>query len=325
MRYARLDGWVPIRLAWHERRAMIDWCHLGRRRFTEPFFDNTIDACLRDPCELVFRHLTPIEVLAERHASRPGVEPTGFIFHTSRCGSTLVAQMLAVLPQNIVISEASPIDGALRAHCRDPDVHDDQRVAWLRWMLSALGQPRAGSERQLFVKFDAWHALYLPLVRRAFPDVPWIFLYRDPVELLVGQLKQRGAAMVPGMVEFGLPEFHAEAIAGMSSEEYCARVLARICADALALLEIGDGKAVNYQQLPGAAWSTVADHFGIRLAPADIDRMREVANFDAKNPPLPFDKDGDRRKREANEAVRGLTAKFLRPLYERLEAVRDRG
>ena len=33
------------------------------------------------------------------------IEPTGFIFHESRVGSTLVANMLASIPANLVYSE----------------------------------------------------------------------------------------------------------------------------------------------------------------------------------------------------------------------------
>jgi hypothetical protein len=36
--------------------------------------------------------------------------PDGFVFHMSRCGSTLVAQMLAVVPDHVVVSEAEPLD-----------------------------------------------------------------------------------------------------------------------------------------------------------------------------------------------------------------------
>ena len=40
----------------------------------------------------------------------------------SRCGSTLVSQMLAALPQNIVISEAAPIDAVVQLNRAQPDL-----------------------------------------------------------------------------------------------------------------------------------------------------------------------------------------------------------
>ena len=44
--------------------------------------------------------------LLDQAAAEPGIDPTGFIFHLARCGSTLVSQMLAALPEHIVLSEA---------------------------------------------------------------------------------------------------------------------------------------------------------------------------------------------------------------------------
>src|ERR687886_1815554 len=87
---------------------------------------------------------------------------------------TLVSQMLAALPQNIVISEASPIDAVLRSKYRDPAISDAQRVEWLRGIVSAYGRPRDSREKCFFIKLDSWHTMFMNLIQRAFPDVPWI-------------------------------------------------------------------------------------------------------------------------------------------------------
>jgi hypothetical protein len=77
----------------------------------------------------------------------PGLPPTGFIFHMSRCGSTLVSQMLASIPDNVVISEAGPIDAVVQAQATLPDLDHDRHAEWLRGVIGALGQPRTGGER----------------------------------------------------------------------------------------------------------------------------------------------------------------------------------
>ncbi len=125
----------------------------------------------------------------------------------SRCGSTLLSQMLAALPEHVVLSEAGPLDTVLQLHFREPSVTDEERIGLLRAMMSALGQPRTGRERRLFVKLDSWHTLHLPLIRRAFPGVPWIFLFRNPVEVLVSHRRLRGGQALPGVLPpelFGL-------------------------------------------------------------------------------------------------------------------------
>ncbi len=220
MMRSTLDGWVPIRFYWEEAEPKVDWCYLGTRRFTEPLFAETIDSAMRLPFNLAFRRQTSVEVLLERQAQHPGLRPSGFIYHMSRCGSTLLAQMLAALPQNIVLSEAGPIDGVVGAHRRDSSVKDSQRCAWLRAMISALGQPRNG-ETHLFIKLDCWHTLDLPLIRQAFPEVPWIFLYRDPVEVLVSQVRERGSQTVPGMIDPAALGIDLATAYRMSAAEYC--------------------------------------------------------------------------------------------------------
>src|SRR5688500_14155098 len=90
--------WIPVRGYWREDRAFVDWCFLGKERLTEPFFDDSIVKRFRQPFNLLFRHQTPFEFLGELAEFSKGLKPTGFIFHLSRCGSTLVSQMFAALP-----------------------------------------------------------------------------------------------------------------------------------------------------------------------------------------------------------------------------------
>ncbi len=300
---------------------MIDWCYLGKTRFTEPFFEQTVERTLRRPFELLFRRQTPIEALRELGESEPEVCPTGFIFHMSRCGSTLISQMLAALPQNIVISEAGPVDSILRANWRDPRIMDEERIAWLRGLVNAYGRKRSGQEEHLYIKFDSWHTLCLDLVRRAFPDVPWIFLYRNPIEVMASHRRMAGAQMVPGNLPPGFLDLDWNVLAGMSHEEYGARVLERICQAGLTHLD-GAARLFNYRQLPQIVWSDLLAHFGVTYTPEEIARMQEVTRLDAKNPPLLFADDTAAKQGAATPEMRDLAARRLVPLYEQLEARR---
>ena len=307
----QLDGWLPIRIDWKQTPPQVDWGHVGPRRFTQPFFEQTIDICLRQPFNLLFRHQTPLETLVEWQTVRPG-----FIFHMSRCGSTLIAQMLAALPQNIVISEAPPLDAILRAK----DVTEQQRIAWLRGMLSALGQRRNGDEKHFFVKFDSWHTFDLPLIRHAFPEVPWIFLYRDPLQVMASQMKQRAIHLVPGVVE--LVGLDIASAAQMPAEEFCARVLSRICAAALDQLRSGSGRAINYTELPEAVCTSLREFFHLDCDADELDQMRQVTQFDAKNPSLFFTANTAAKNDALTPLAREMSARWLDPVYAELEALR---
>ena len=315
-----LDGFVPLRLYWREREPAIDWCYLGARAFTEPFFDQTIGDCLRHPFNLLFRHQTPIEMLHQRYETHPGIKPTGFIFHMSRSGSTLVSRMLASLSQNIVISEARPIDATLQAHFKSAEVSEQDRIAWLRWMVSALGQQRLGGENHFFIKFSGWHVLELPLIRKACPDVPWIFLYRDPIDVLVSEMEQRGQ-MIPDVLHPSLFGSDAPLVIAMAPEEYSAVVLAAICHAALVERDNG-GLLINYRQLPDAVWSSISEFFSVRWTEVEQERMKNVTRIHSKTPAGVFQQDSAGKREKATEQVREAARRWLYPTYEKLESAR---
>jgi len=320
--HARLPpgGWLPVRAGWRGEGLQVEWAYLGPRQLREPFFADSVARCLPKPFNRLFRYAAPIDAMAGWLRDHPGLTPNGFIFHISRCGSTLASQMLAALPHSIVVSEAAPIDAVVQARHISPDLGEEQHAAWLRWMIGALGQPRSGGERHYFVKLDSWHTLALPLFRRAYPNVPWIFVYRDPLEVLVSQLQRRGLHMVPGSMDhvFGFATGHNL----RPPERHCADVLERICDGVLRHHAPGAALLVNYRQLPAALWTDVLPHFAVACSPGDRTAMAEVARRDAKHPELPFSNDSAAKRRGATFAIRAA-AEPLAILHARFEALRQ--
>lgn len=322
---AQLAGWAPIRVYWRGQEAMVDWCHLGGLRFSAPFFEQTIHEALCRPFGLIFRHQTSLEELIDLHSDRPGLDPAGFIFHMSRCGSTLVSQMLAAAPENIVISEAGPIDFVLRAQSPGAVLSEAQRIQWLRGVVSALARPQGLRDKHCFIKFDAWHVLQLPLIRSAFPAVPWIFLYRDPAEVMVSHRREPGGQTVPGVLHPQLFGLDTISVGMIPPDEYCARVLGKILESALAHAGEQHSRLVNYKQLPNAFAPGLLDFFGVSYPDHTIERMRGVAHYNAKAPAFPFDRDSAQKQHEADDRIRQLTGQWLAPTYERLETARKQG
>src|SRR5262249_7044160 len=216
--------------------------------------------------------------------------PSGSIFPTSRCGSPLISHMLAALDRALVISEAPAIDDVLSADVHVPRVREGEQVQWLRAVVSALGQAQAGQDLY-FIKLDAWHTHKLPLLHRAFPTTPWIFVYRDPIEVLASQLRNPSMFALPGAMAPGMLAMDVADITTLSREVWCVRVLAGFCGAALRFRTTLHGLCVNYTQLPEAVWTTLASHCAITFSPEDVARMRQAARFDAKRPALPFQPD----------------------------------
>jgi hypothetical protein len=311
--------WTPAQIRWTQSGPLVDWCHLGDLRFTDPFYEQTIDRAMAHPFNLLFRRATPLAAMTEPTAFE--LRPAGLIFHMSRCGSTLVSRMLAAVPENVVLSEPGPLDQILRARERLPGLTDAQLVALLRGMTAALGRRRHAEERDLLIKLEGWHVLQFPLIRRAFPDVPWIFLYRDPLEVMASLELERPRQMMPGGLDAGLLGLDPASALALTPSDYGARVLERILEAALAHAAEG-GRLIEYRQLPDAASGDVLAHFGLHYGADALARMHEIARFDAKRPAAPYADDSEQKRRRPDAETRDLTERLLAPLHARLETAR---
>jgi hypothetical protein len=210
----------------------------------------------------------------------------------SRCGSTLVAQMLAAVKENRVMSEPIPLDHAL--------VRKD--AAMLRTMIGTLGQP-CESESRYFIKLDCWHIRSYALIRSVFPKTPALFLYRNPLEVLVSQMLRPGVWTLDN--------------GSMPREQHIACLLAEI-------MKAGESHAgglrlVNYTELPDVTYS----FFGIEWTPEQLQRMRQASQLDAKTPYFVFEDDRASKCSAATDRIRAAAA-GLAPLYQRLEELRER-
>jgi hypothetical protein len=292
--------WTPV---WVRAAGepVVDWAVVGEP-LTDPFFEQTADRAMRHPFNRVFARTTPLGVLQQLGSDELPLAPDGFVFHMSRCGSTLVAQMLAALPASIVVSEAQPLDAIVGLY-RAGRLSEDDAVLTLRGALCALGRPRLG-ERRLFVKFHASHILELPLFVRAFPEVPWVFLFREPRAVLTSQAQTLGAETFGG--ETGV----------VPDEEVAARAVAGYCEAALRHARIGRSSFVEYGRLPNAVVDEIVPFFGVRLDDGDRERLHLAARRDTKRP-------GEFAARERpgpSPRIDELAARLLDPAYEAMRA-----
>src|SRR5215203_3952872 len=131
---------------------------------TEPFFQQTIERATLETREELF---TEFDVLLQPESLLDTVPPTGFIFHSSRCGSTLVANACRAVAGSIVISEANAIDKLIARFVTDTgDVKESVYSVFLRGVVHALGQRRSGGEQHLFVKFACCGFSQIDRIRR---------------------------------------------------------------------------------------------------------------------------------------------------------------
>lgn len=295
-------GWLPYRFTGDG----VDWADFSNVDLDGDFYTAAARTALARPLNRLLRCRTGLDDFL-RGPPEGLRAPDGFIFHMSRCGSTLVARLLAALPDSYAANEPEPLDALLRAAGTAPE---EIQVAALRAMVGALGRRPS---RRWFLKLSAWPALALPLFRRAFPDVPWLFVHRDPAAVLASQLTMRGTELEPAITSPAL--YGIDPATPLSEEDYCAMALARICEAALAA---DGGLFVGHEDLPEAFYSRILAHFGIGADEADRAQMDRIADLHAKHPGQPYRPD----TAPIDPAIRAAADAHLAPIYARLRAVR---
>jgi hypothetical protein len=292
--------------------------YLGDTPLTTPFFHDAVEAARRRYGDVAPVEWRPADV--ERLAELAG-EPTGFIFHMSRCGSTLLSRMLAALERAIVISEPHAVNDLLMPTAQVDVV---ERSRWLRRLVGAFDKRRSRRAEWFFIKFSSWNVLEVETILAAFRHTPACFVFRDPVEVMVSVLNQPPGWMrwkteaVLGPYVVGTA--HDE-VARLTDEEYCARALGRFCQLALA---VGAERVrpLEYAELPAAAFTTIPRLFGLELTLAEIDRMHRTAQFDAKDAAgtRPFVADSLAKRQKASDSMRRLACEWAKPSFVRLRA-----
>lgn len=170
------DIWLPTKIIENKNggKAVLEWCKRKDLQFTDPFFYITID---KHELQLEKR-LTDPSVLMEYFSELTLPEPSGFIFHLTRCGSTMISQMLKQDPENLVLSEPGAAEQILELD----NFNFSQKVSMLIGVMRAFADNLNNPEKRFFVKFSS--AKWLPWIKLIYPNVPWIFVFRHPEEII---------------------------------------------------------------------------------------------------------------------------------------------
>lgn len=281
-----LAQWLPYKLLHAEDGPLCKWLYVGDKKYSEPFFDETIQKCLGFPFNSSrYKGYSNIELLPEWSANVTSIPPTAIIFHVSRCGSTLLSQLLGLLPQHIVLSEVPFLDALLRWPFQNVKEPLQNLDALIQAAVVFYGQQRTAQESQLFIKTDSWHVLLYQQWRRMYPGVPFILLYRDPREVIISHQKKRGMHAVPGVIEPALFGFEPEWGPHVGLDQYLAKVLERYLETFIEItLQDSLSFLVNYTSGMRNAVDTICQCTGVQISADERAMMLERTKFDAKEP-----------------------------------------
>src|SRR5262249_49488944 len=81
--------WLPVDAIIDEGRPAIEWMDFAGVEFDEPFFVETVARVKANDTKRTV--VTDLDLLLQFEKIADNLQPSGFIFHASRCGSTLLA------------------------------------------------------------------------------------------------------------------------------------------------------------------------------------------------------------------------------------------
>lgn len=295
----------------------LQWLNVNDIDLSEPFFDNNL---IRNMVKL--SSSVRESDLIGLYNSPKGInslDPNGFIFHMSRCGSTLISNLLRVKQDCIVMSEPEILDEICKL------LRDDNYsyVAQLyRNAIHSFGQCRMGTERSYVIKYPSYSTLALPLITELFPSVPRLFLYRDPVEVLVSNMNQPHQEWIYWNQLVG--QSMLEIAEQNTPLENCAMALKNTCENFLKHYNSAQCLVVNYADLTNRAsldyfMRTVMNKFNIVFTEQDIAQMLAESNQDAKQTGKEFASDSTRKGNSASVKLREIAHTHLTPVYDQLE------
>ena len=287
---ADLDNWIPYKLE-HRGEWLCRWLSVAGQRFSEPFFSETISKCQAQlPNGSRYASLSSLESLLAA-AAQPfaALVPSAFIFHVSRCGSTLLAQLLGLSRQNVVLSEVPLLDQILRLSVSDSGIAPASVEALMSASLRLLARQRNVDEARLFVKLDSWHVAFAPLIRKLYPATPFVLLYRAPDEVMRSHRKRRGMQAVPGLIEPQLFDLSDGDFDAGDADGYLDKVLAYYLSRFMGIAA-QDRRAllVDYRLGSMEMVRQVAAHAQFAISDADLASMEARSRFHSKYPDQNF-------------------------------------
>ncbi|MBV9084233.1 MAG: hypothetical protein JOZ62_16270, partial [Acidobacteriaceae bacterium] len=306
--------WLPAKVRLDADR--VQWVRAGEQTLREPFFHQTVQRLRRkDPLNIRWTDLG--ELLGAEQDS----QLSGFIFHVSRSGSTLLANMARACDEAIVLSEPEPLSQTLSFQVNASDVDElAKRTGVLRALMRAYG--RSCNRRYLLiVKFTSWNLLYISEIRKLWPETPCVILIRHPLEV-AASCTATPPAWLSANQEGRLADIHrqlrAEGI--VSQESVCARILGEFY-KAIADTSMEGCRVVDYDDLDLDVIADTLLFLGLSLSLEQdrtvFERILATYSKDPLNARL-FTSDSAAKRACASKLLAQEIAQWVEPYYNQV-------
>jgi len=307
-------------------RGKVFWADIGDHPLREWQFTYTMQH-LVEARAIKSAFTTDFDIFEDDTIGADGIEPSGLIFHVSRCGSTLMAKALARLDSNIVVNQGTPLQRGFWARLTDdfrrPLEPSPENLQAFRRLVLAMTRRRSPAHTTAFVKLVSWNTLYFDFIRQAFPGVPLLFLYRDPVEVIASVIQRPVPALLAKGSRQGallVNDDNADT-SGMTDLEYLARCTAQYMKAALKGTEAGL-KVLNYSSVTPENFATILE-CGLSFNPGEDELavMREQFKYHSKDDKdsKEFQVDNAEKSKTISDADKAMIRRICGDLVERLD------
>jgi hypothetical protein len=176
------NGWLPARTILRRKALCVVVAKLEGRQLNGIFTSEDVRRCreFRVVC------YDDLEIPKRYGAGRL----RGFVFHAGRTGSTLAVKLLRETGLTHVVAESKAAGDLFRLSV---DIGDSLLESSLRKLMYLFDNSLAPEPDNLVFKWSSWHTLQLETIRRCFPEVPSLFLWRHPVEIVSAILDESPA------------------------------------------------------------------------------------------------------------------------------------
>lgn len=297
--------WLPHR--YQPARKIVQWL-IPVGHATEPFQDEYLSRCCQQLFNQIIQPRSSLDCAWQQAMNLPQVQPAGFIFHLSRCGSTLISGCLSELDSTCVFSE-SPL---LTELLLDSQLSLEERKISLRAFINL--QAAAFPHRsQVIIKWNAWDIFQWELIRGLFPQVPVVFLVRDPMEILASHQRSAGRHMAgdPGLA--GVAQVFAAREESLLA--WRCNILAALLNEMGKFISDSSVMRVDYRHLNGDQIIKVANHFDVFPDGEAHRRINHRLQFHSKTPGVAFANDHQIKQTLFAAADKLYIQQLLEPLY----------
>ena len=253
---------VPLELVWRGTEPLVTFGEVLVSNLGAPFWEDAV----RAPHRVVA--LRPLDSFDSGDVDRVA----GAVHHMTRCGSTLVMRQFSRVSGVMALSEppifAQLLDG--------PETAPDVVARRLRALLAAHCDGLRPVAERIVLKWPALATHHAAAIATALPEIPTVYLHRDPVEILASIEREAlggDNAIRPAHIGAG-------AAAAADPLERAALMIAQGCRALATTHGIG---SLDYADLPEATIDRIARFFSIVPSAAERAAMQDAARTHSKD------------------------------------------